>query len=395
MSHKMNSYELNAQRLNLKETLADAEQRIIDLSVDPNADKEQIDAAKKHRDDLKAKFEAINEAYEKAAAEEIKAATPVNKPKAEVVMTPEQKRETVEAAWIRKTMKPEDAAVLEKWHSIKDELKDDKDTSHGADILPINVASELVYEPLAVNPLRSMEEVSTITNLVLPTIAFEVVTDAVKDGDKAKDATVKGSEIEFGRFKTKVRAGISETILNGTDTNLVEYVNNALSSALQERELTAALSASPATVEEHMSFYQKDSGGSNTLIKTVKGTDMFKAINKALADLDDAYQDNAQILMTRADYFDMLDKLSNNSTTLYEKQPEQIFGVPVHFTSKATTPIVGDFKQARLNYDIATPVFEQYKDYQTGFNYFQLTAWLDHRIKLTSAFRLVGVEPGK
>lgn len=386
MAHKMNSYELNAQRLNLKETLADAEQRIIDLSVDPNADKDQIDAAKKHRDDLKAKFEAINEAYEKAAAEEIKAATPVNKPKAEVVMTPEQKKETIVAAWIRKTMKPEDAAVLEKWHSVKDELKDDKDTTKGADILPINVASDLVYEPLATNPLREMEEVSTVTNLVLPTIAFEVVTDAVKDGTAAKDATVKGGEIEFGRFKTKVRAGISETILNGTDANLVGYVNNALSSALQARELSAALSASPAPSEEHMSFYNAVNG-----IKTVKGADMFKAINKALADLDDAYQDNAQVLMTRADYFDMLDKLSNSSTTLYEKQPEQIFGVPVHFTSKATTPIVGDFKQARLNYDIATPVFEQYKDYQTGFNYFQLTAWFDHRIKLASAFRLASV----
>lgn len=390
MPHKMNSYELNAQRLNLKETLADAEQRIIDLSVDPNADKEQIDAAKKHRDDLKAKFEAINEAYEKAAAEEIKAATPVDKPKAEVVMTPEEKRETIEAAWIRKTMKPEDAAVLEKWHSIKDSLKDDKDSSHGADILPINVASDLVYEPLATNPLREMEEVSTITNLVLPTIAFEVVTDAVKDGDPAKDATLTGGEIEFGRFKTKVRAGISETILNGTDTNLVQYVNNALSSALQQRELSAALSTSPATGEEHMSFYN-----AANKIKTVKGADMFKTINKALADLDDAYQDNAQVLMTRSDYYDMLDKLSNSSTTLYEKQPEQIFGVPVHFTSKATTPIVGDFKQARLNYDISTPLFEQYKDYQTGFNYFQLTAWLDHRIKLASAFRLVGVEAGK
>lgn len=386
MAHKMNSYELNAQRLNLKETLADAEQRIIELSVDPNADKDQIDAAKKHRDDLKAKFEAINEAYEKVAAEEIKAATPVNKLKAEVVMTPEQKRETIVAAWIRKTMKPEDAAVLEKWHSVKDELKDDKDTTKGADILPINVASDLVYEPLATNPLREMEEVSTVTNLVLPTIAFEVVTDAVKDGTAAKDATVKGGEIEFGRFKTKVRAGISETILNGTDANLVGYVNNALSSALQARELSAALSASPAPSEEHMSFYNAVNG-----IKTVKGADMFKAINKALADLDDAYQDNAQVLMTRADYFDMLDKLSNSSTTLYEKQPEQIFGVPVHFTSKATTPIVGDFKQARLNYDIATPVFEQYKDYQTGFNYFQLTAWFDHRIKLASAFRLASV----
>lgn len=385
----MNSYELNAKRMALKDSLSNAEHHIIDLASDPNADKDQIETAQKHRDDLKAKFEAITDAYEKAQAAEIKAATPVKKPKAkaEVVMTPEEKRNVIEAAWIRQTMKPQDSSVLEKWHSIKDALKDDKDSSKGADILPVNVASELVYEPLATNPLRQMEEVSTITNLVLPTIAFEVVTDAIKDGDPAKDATLTGGEIEFGRFKTKVRAGISETILNGTDTNLVNYVNNALSSALQQRELTTALSTSPATGEEHMSFYDV-----SNKIKTVKGADMFKAINKALADLDDAYQDNAQILMTRTDYFDMLDKLSNSSTTLYEKQPEQIFGVPVHFTSKATTPIVGDFKQARLNYDISTPLFKQYEDPQTGFNYFQLTAWFDHRIKLASAFRLVGVD---
>lgn len=382
----MNSYELNAKRMALKDSLSKAEHHIIDLASDPNADKDQIETAQKHRDDLKAKFEAMTDAYEKAQAAEIKAATPV-KAKAQVVMTPEEKKETIEAAWIRKTMKPEDGAVLEKWHSIKDALKDDKDSSKGADILPINVASDLVYEPLATNPLREMEEVSTITNLVLPTIAFEVVTDAVKDGDPAKDATVTGGEIEFGRFKTKVRAGISETILNGTDTNLVAYVNNALSSALQQRELTAALSASPATGEEHMSFYNAANN-----IKKITGDDMFKAINKAIADLDDAYQDNAQVLMSRADYYDMIDKLANGSTTLYEKQPEQVFGVPVHFTSKATTPIVGDFKQARLNYDISAPMFEQYKDYQTGFNYFQLTAWLDQRIKLASAFRLVGVQ---
>ena len=82
--------------------MSKAEHHIIDLASDPNADKEQIETAQKHRDDLKAKFEAINAAYKKTASEEIKAATPVNKPKAEVVMTPEQKKETIVAAWIRR-----------------------------------------------------------------------------------------------------------------------------------------------------------------------------------------------------------------------------------------------------------------------------------------------------
>ncbi|MFR0770945.1 MAG: phage major capsid protein [Limosilactobacillus pontis] len=126
-------------------------------------------------------------------------------------------------------------------------------------------------------------------------------------------------------------------------------------------------------------------------MKKVSGSDLFHAIRKALADLDDAFQDNAKVLMTRSDYYDMLDSLANNSATLYQAQPESILGAPVVFTSAATTPIVGDFSFAQLNYEISSSLYEQYKDYQKGMNYFQLTAWFDHQIKLASAFRLATV----
>lgn len=385
MSKKRNSYTINAERLSVGEALEEAKNKVIDLAGDPKATKDDVKKAQDHADELETKFNLLDKAYNDAKNEEIKALTPAKKPKASVEMTKDEKKNRVEAAWIRSIMKPQDTAAQAKWHEVKDALTDD-DKTQGGDLLPINVSSDLIYEPFVTNPLREMETVTTITNLVLPKIAFSVDTGAIADGTNAKDATLTGGEIEFGRFKTKVRAGISETILNGSDAQLTAYINNALSSALQERERDAALTTSPVTGEEHMSFYSAENN-----IASVQGETQFKAIKKAIADLDDRYQDSAQVLMTRTDYYDMLDELANNSAVLYTRQPEEVLGVPVHFTSKATTPIVGDFKQAQLNYNIDSPIFESYKDFQTGYNYFVLTAWLDHRIKLSSAFRLAKV----
>ncbi|OWW64267.1 ATPase, partial [Enterococcus hirae 57-09-G6] len=84
--------------------------------------------------------------------------------------------------------------------------------------------------------------------------------------------------------------------------------------------------------------------------------------------------------------------LANGSATLYNAQPEQVLGKPVIFTDAATTPVVGDFSYAHLNYDIADVLYEQYKDYDKGINYFMVTAWFDHQIKLASAFRLATIK---
>lgn len=295
-----------------------------------------------------------------------------------------------EAAYIRKTVKPDNAEFAEKWAGIKQQLQDDS-TSKGGDLLPINVSNQLVSEPMATNPLRGLETVSTITNLILPRIAFELDDDAfIQDGEAAKEMELKGDEVKFGRNEMKVRAGVSDTILHGTDTALVEYINNALSSALQLKERSVSLATTQSVAElQHMSFYDASVG-----IKKIEGSDLYDAITKALADLDDAFQDNAHILMSRTDYYNIIKTLSNGNSTLYDAQPERVLGAPVTFTSAATTPIVGDFSFAQLNYEIDSTLYEQYKDYQKGINYFQLTAWFDHQIKLASAFRLATVSAG-
>lgn len=379
-------YELRAQALDLGKAVKDARAAYNKVLDDPGSTPKQVSDAKELLDNREMKFNGKQELIKQAEAEEKMNLKAEKKPARLIPDDPKEKMIKAEAAFIRKTVRPDNAEFQEKWNAIKQELKDDT-TTNGNDLLPINVSNQLVSEPLATNPLRNLESISTITNLILPKIAFEIADDAfVKDGDAAKDATLNADTINFGRYQMKVRAGVSDTILRGTDTGLVQYVNNALSSAIAKKERTVSLNPSASGDEAHMSYYDASNN-----IKKISGKDLFHAIRMALADLDDDFQDSAKILMKRSDYYEMLDALANSSTTLFQRQPEEILGAPVTFTSAADKPIVGDFQYGRLNYEIDSSLYEQYKDYQHGLNYFQFTTWFDHRIVLPSAFRIADV----
>ena len=388
----MNIFELRQETYNAGQALKDIEDALAKAATDPDPKAlDDIKALSQKKEGAQLRY-TLKERYEQAKqnqADEIK--NKLEDAKKNETKMPEDPKERLikaEAAWIRKTVRPDNANFQEKWNSVKQELKDD-DASKGGNLLPVNVSNQLISEPFATNPLRQMETISTVTNLILPRIAFDVADDDfIKDGEIAKEMDLKTDKVTFGRNEMKVRAGISDTVLLGSDAGLVEYVNNALSSALQLKERKLQLGTSNPAGLEHMSFYDT----TTVKIKSVSGKDLFHAIRKAIADLDDAFQDNAQVLMTRSDYYDMLDSLANNSATLYQAQPESVLGVPVKFTSAATTPVVGDFSFAQLNYEINSSLYEQYKDYQKGMNYFQLTAWFDHQIKLASAFRLAKVD---
>lgn len=389
----MNIFELRQETYNAGQALKDIEDALAKAATDPDPKAlDDIKALSQKKEGAQLRYNTLKERYEQAKqnqADEIK--NKLEDAKKNETKMPEDPKERLikaEAAWIRKTVRPDNANFQEKWNSVKQELKDD-DASKGGNLLPVNVSNQLISEPFATNPLRQMETISTVTNLILPRIAFDVADDDfIKDGEIAKEMDLKTDKVTFGRNEMKVRAGISDTVLLGSDAGLVEYVNNALSSALQLKERKLQLGTSNPAGLEHMSFYDT----TTVKIKSVSGKDLFRAIRKAIADLDDAFQDNAQVLMTRSDYYDMLDSLANNSATLYQAQPESVLGVPVKFTSAATTPVVGDFSFAQLNYEINSSLYEQYKDYQKGMNYFQLTAWFDHQIKLASAFRLAKVD---
>lgn len=269
----------------------------------------------------------------------------------------------------------------------KQVLGDDDSTTNGSKLLPVTIANDIIAEPTQSNPLREDELVTAVTNLERPRIDVTIDDDSfVNDQEVAKEIKLKGDTIKFGRNKTKLKVAISEAILNGTDTNLVEHVNAQLQSGLARKEKVVAFAESPKSGEEEMSFYSTQNN-----IKKVSGDTMFDAITQAAGDIADDFQSDIKVYMTRQDYMKMIKELSNGSVSLFGKAPEEVLGYPVRFTELAKKPVVGNFKYAQLNYEISSALYEQWKDYDKGVNNFQLTAWFDHKILLASAFRIAEV----
>lgn len=264
-------------------------------------------------------------------------------------------------------------------------LGDGVSLGDGQKILPTTLMTELVVEPYAKNPLRGISKFTNITNLEVPKIAFTLSDDdfLTADTDTAKEMAASASIITFERKKFKVYADVTETVLRGTDTNLVAHVENALRSGMARKEKKIAFAEGTSNTDT--SFYNKTS--SNYDIKAITKSSLYLAIKAALADLEDEYADNAKIVMKKSDYFDTIETLANGSATLYQAQPETVLGAPVIFCDLATVPVVGDFSYSQFNYDLDA-TYESDKNIKTGVTSFVLTAYLDHKILMKSAFRL-------
>ena len=258
----------------------------------------------------------------------------------------------------------------------------------GAAILPKTTASEAIVEPKKVNKLRDYIRISHESNLEIPKLTFSIADDAfIEDEATAKELKVNGSTVTFGRFKSKVFCDVSETMLLGTDINLVSEVEAGLDSAIQTKEKKQLFGTALPENEKHMSFYEKVS--SNYTIPAVTGETKYLAIKKAIADLGEDFRENAHIIMTYADYLDIIEALANGNSTLFMAQPEQILGKPVIFVDAATIPIVGDLSYLQINYHPET-ISDSDKNVKTGMNTFALTAWYD--IQFRSSKDSLGVE---
>ena len=256
----------------------------------------------------------------------------------------------------------------------------------GAAILPKTTASEAIVEPKKVNKLRDYIRISHESNLEIPKLTFSIADDAfIEDEATAKELKANGSTVTFGRFKSKVFCDVSETMLLGTDINLVSEVEAGLDSAIQTKEKKQLFGTNLGSNEKHMSFYEKD--GASYTIPSVTGETKYLAIKKAIADLGEDFRENAHIIMTYADYLDIIEALANGNSTLFMAQPEQILGKPVIFVDAATIPIVGDLSYLQINYHPET-ISDSDKNVKTGMNTFALTAWYDIQFRLRSAFRL-------
>ncbi len=374
-------YEMKQNMATIGQQLQKTEGELSQKAVDPSASMEDIQKLQDSKNDLKARFDVIREQHDKMEAEQ-KAHFAQNKNKLQNIDDPKEKKMKAKADFIKAVMKNEPVPT-----DVRQVLGDDESTGGGR-FLPKTVSNDIITEPSVKNQLRDLSTFTQITNLEIPKISFTLDDDDfIADKETAKELKAKGDTVSFGRNKFKVFSGISETVLLGTNANVVNTVDNALQSGVAAKEKKVAFTTAPKTGEEHMSFYSEEVG-----IKEISGADMFEAITNSIDDLHEDYRDNTTIVMKKADYTKIIKTLANGNATLYGAQPEQILGKPVVFVDAASDPIVGDFSYSHYNYDIDTTQYERDKDINTGIEQFVVTAWFDHQIKLASAFRIAKVK---
>lgn len=292
--------------------------------------------------------------------------------------------------------------------------------TRGDKLLPANMSNDLLYEPMAKNQFRELSKFTAIMNLELPKISFDVASGAgtaggvnnvgtgvpsflASDSETAKEIKSTAALIKFERNKFKVFCAIPETVYRGTDVNLMEVVNAALQSGFAKKEKAMVLekvvaAAGTNNADAPVSFYTEigtaayGNAANTSAIKKVEGATMYEAIINGICDLEEDYAQDAVLVMRKVDYFKMIKELVNQNATLFGAKPEEVLGIPVKFIDACETPILGDFKYSHYNYDLSME-YDSDKEILTGVRRFVVTAWVDHRITMKSAFRLLTVTP--
>lgn len=400
-------FALKEKLANVGEELAKVSAELVDKAANAAIPIEEVKELQGKKDSLQTRFDLIKEQHDKLEAEQ---KAKLRQDKITAAPTGEARLIAAKAEFIRakilgRDMSPEAKEVLANTAPLR-ALPADGNT--GQHLLPTTQGKEVIVEPFVRNPLRGKIGMTAIKGLELPKIAFSLDDDAfITDANTAKEIQATGDKVSFGKFKFKVKVRIADTVLHGSDIELVKYVESALQSGLAAKEKKVSFAhgsaGSPRPVvaaEKHMSLYELDSS-SNSVITEVEGADLYEAITNAIADLHEDFRESAQVCMRYADYVTMIKALSNSAVSLYGKQPEEVIGKPVFFSDAAAIldgtevvgrPIVGDFNYLHLNYDPET-VYDSDKDVDKGEYIWVLTAWFDQKKKLSSAFRIAKVTP--
>lgn len=380
----MTLFEIKEKMATLQSAISADAAWIAEKAADPATTMEEITAKKAHRDELQSRFDMLKSEHDAMEAKQHQrvAAEPKNEADRKI---------KAKADFYRAVLTGGDAKKA--YEGLGGIPANTADLGNGSNLLPKNVSTTLLTEPIQENPLRPICRVTNITGYEEPKLGF-TIEDAdigdVTDKQTANEIAMEGDTVTYGRMKMKVNATVKDTVLHGTEVDLVTAIENNLRSALAYREkyfafLPAATCATDTT-HAHMSFYNANA------VKEVEGTDLYNAIVNAYADLDDKFSVNARVVMKKSDYYTMISSLTNSAEALFSEKPAQILGIPVVFCDKATTPVVGDFSFYGINYDIGS-IYETDKDAKKGEYYFVFTAWGDQQIRLKSAFRLAKVNP--
>ncbi len=385
---KTTLFELKEKMTTLQAAIAADAEWIAEKAANPETPMEEINKKKAHRDELQARYELLKAEHDAMEAEQRASVRALDGNGGQEAAD----QIKIKAAFYRAALLNAKTGNAKTYEGLGGTPAADADLGYGSNLLPKNVSTELITEPVEENSLRQVEPVTQVTGLEEPKLLFTIEdTDLadVTDKDTAKEIELTGGTVTYGRFKTKIFATVKDTVLYGTDTDLVSTVEGGLRSglAVKEKMRAFALPAAYDSDHKHMSFYAADDGVPQ--IKEVAGPNLIQAVINAWADLPEAFATNAKCVMRKSDYYAAIQTLKGDGD-LWGKKPEDVIGIPVIFNDRAVIPVIGDFRYSKQNYDIET-LYDTDKDVKKGEYYFVLTAWGDHQIRLRSAFRLAVV----
>lgn len=380
-------YELKQSLGEVGEQLKNKNNELSQKAGDPNVEFEHIKQLEKDVGILQQRYDILEKRKDEVQQKQSeKAQKDMEKTSVYQTLSEDDKKIKAKAEFYRHALLPNEfEKPSQEAQRMLHALPTGNDTG-GDKFLPTTLSNELVSEPFARNQLREKARLTNIKGLEIPRISYTLDDDEfITDEETAKEMALKGDTVKFSPHKFKVFAAVSDTVIHGSDIDLVNWVENALRSGLADKERKDAFALSPKNSIEHMSFY-------NTGVKEVSGEDIYEAIVNAIADLHEDYRSNATIYMRYVDYIKIIKILSNGTTNFFDTPAEKVFGKPVVFTDSAVNPVVGDFNYFGINYDNTT--FDTDKDVKKGEYLFVLTAWYDQQRTLDSAFRIAKVDGG-
>lgn len=379
---KVTLFDLKEKMATLQAQISADAEWIAEKAADPTTEMKDITAKKDHREELSTRYELLKAQHDEM--EEQQRAALSTQQKASSGNFEKDAEVKNKAAFYRAVAFKDESSVKKTYSVLGGIPAGSADLGSGSNLLPSTLSNELIAEPFEANSLRGVEQTSQVAGLEEPRLLFSLDDDDlledVIDDETAKEIETSAELVTYGRYKTKLKIEVADTVVYGADVNLVSTVENGLKSALARKEKLRAFAKSADDSHKHMSFYMNG-------IKAVTGDTIVAAIMAALGDLDDLFRANAKVVMRAADWYAYVQTLSNQAGELFTAKPEEVLGVPVIFNDRATIPIVGDFSYAKQNYEPAA-VFDSDKDVDKGVFKYVLTAWGDHQIKLKSAFRL-------
>jgi hypothetical protein len=382
---KVTLFDLKEKMATLDAQIAADAEWIAEKAADPTTSMEDINAKKQHRDEMTIRCDMLKAQHDKMEEQQRQAVA--MKTGQGGGMTEKDVTVKTKAAYFRAVATGDKESVKKTYAGLGGIPSGSADMGSGSSLLPSTLASEIIVEPYEQNSLRNVEQTSQIAGLEEPRLMFDIDDDDlledVVDFETATEIEASSDLVTYGRYKTKIKIKVADTVVYGADANLVTEIENGLRSGLARKEKLRAFAKSADDDHKHMSFYMVG-------IKGVTGASVVAAIMAALGDLDDLFRANASVLMRAADWYTYVQTLSNTAGELFTAKPQDVLGVPVEFNDRATIPIIGDFRYSKQNYE-PNAVLDSDKDIDTGTFSYVLTAWGDHQIRLKSAFRLATV----